>query len=114
MPALHEHSAAPASVSASPRAVQSKSDMIKPSPLNPQLSTVTIAILTAGRDRPYALGLSSALISQGLTLDVIGSDEVDGPELHNNPKVTLLKLRDQRRNAGPLQKMTRVLAYYLR
>jgi glycosyltransferase involved in cell wall biosynthesis len=75
---------------------------------------VTVSLLTAGRDRPYALGLASALISQGLTFDFIGSDEVDSPELHGHPLVNYLNLRNQRADAGLLQKMTRVLVYYFR
>ena len=81
---------------------------------NPGVSASRIALLTAGRDRPYALGLASALISQGQTLDFIGSDIVDSPELHNHPQVTYLNLRNQRVDAGMLQKMTRVLVYYFR
>jgi D-inositol-3-phosphate glycosyltransferase len=73
-----------------------------------------IAVLTAGRDKPYALGLTSALISQGHTFDLVGGDGVDSPELHGNPQVTYLNLRDQRADAGGLQKMTRVMVYYLR
>jgi len=73
-----------------------------------------VALLTAGRDKPYALGLASALISQGLVFDFIGSDIVDGPELHGNPRVTFLNLRRQRVDAGLWQKMTRVFVYYFR
>jgi glycosyltransferase involved in cell wall biosynthesis len=73
-----------------------------------------IALLTAGRDKPYALGLASALISLGQSFDFIGSDEVDGPELHGNPQVNYLNFRNQRSDAGSLQKMTRVIVYYLR
>ena len=71
-------------------------------------------MLTAGRDKPYALGLASALIFQGVSFDFIGGDGMDSPELHGNPQVTYLKLRNQRVNAGLLQKITRVLVYYFR
>ena len=73
-----------------------------------------VAVLTAGRDKPYALGLASALIFQGVSFDFIGGDGMDSPELHGNPQVTYLKLRNQRVNAGLLQKITRVLVYYFR
>ncbi len=73
-----------------------------------------ISLLTAGRDRHYALGLASALITQGVFFDFIGSSGVDEPELHGNPQVNYLNLRDQRENVNLLQKMTRVLAYYFR
>jgi D-inositol-3-phosphate glycosyltransferase len=74
----------------------------------------TIAVLTAGRDKPYALGLASALMAQGLAFDFIGSDAVDSPELHGNPQVNYLNLRNQRADAGLLQKMARVMVYYCR
>jgi glycosyltransferase involved in cell wall biosynthesis len=73
-----------------------------------------VAILTAGRDRPYALGLASALISSKIPFDYIASDGVDGPELHDNSCVRVLKFRDQREDAGWLEKVTRVLVYYWR
>ncbi len=74
-----------------------------------------IALLTGGGDKPYALGLASSLISQGVACDFIGSDEVDGPELHQSPLVRCLNLRgDQRANVGMLRKVLRVLIYYVR
>lgn len=74
-----------------------------------------IGLLTGGGDKPYALGLASALISQGIFLDFIGSDEVNGPELHNTPLVNFLNLRgDQRNDASPIRKVLRMLAYYAR
>ena len=62
----------------------------------------TWALLSAGRDKPYALGLASALISQNVRLDFIGSDEVDSPELRANPNARFLRLRDQRPDATRL------------
>ena len=118
MPATHEHSRPPASGSVGqgqvPRDMQSKPDMVKPSPLNPQPSTAHAAILTASRDRPYALGLAAALMTQGVVFDFVGGDGVDSPELHGHPQVTFLNLRNQREDAGLWQKTTRVLVYYLR
>lgn len=74
-----------------------------------------ISLLTAGRDRPYALGLATALAAAGVSFDFIGSDEVDGPELHGNPKINFLNLRgDQRTDVGLLKKISRVLRYYFR
>lgn len=78
-------------------------------------TAIHVAVLTAGRDKPYALGLAAALIEQGVGLDFIGSDEVNAPELHGTPLVNFLNLRgDQSLAAGPVQKITRVLAYYWR
>lgn len=73
-----------------------------------------VAILTAGRDRPYALGLASALIAHKIVFDYVGSDAVDSPELHGNFYCRVLKLRDQRENASRMAKITRVLVYYWR
>jgi glycosyltransferase involved in cell wall biosynthesis len=74
-----------------------------------------ISLLTAGRDRPYALGLAAALAVAGAQFDFIGSNEVDSPELHTSPQIHYLNLRgDQSVNAGALKKTGRVLAYYFR
>jgi glycosyltransferase involved in cell wall biosynthesis len=74
-----------------------------------------IALLTAGRDRPYALGMASALAAAGAQFDFIGSDEVDSPELHQSPQIRFLNLRgEQSVDASLPQKMARVLAYYTR
>jgi glycosyltransferase involved in cell wall biosynthesis len=78
-------------------------------------TTNQISLLTAGRDRPYALGLAAALASAGVNFDFIGSDAVDNPELHNSPQIYFLNLRgDQSVDAGMLKKVFRVLAYYFR
>ena len=46
----------------------------------------TIGLLTGGQDRHYAVGLGMALMAQDLALEVIGSDEIDGPEFQGNPR----------------------------
>jgi D-inositol-3-phosphate glycosyltransferase len=72
-----------------------------------------VAILTGGGDKPYALGLASTLIERGVKFDFIGSDEVNGPELHNAPGVAVLNLRgNQRPDASAWKKIARVLKYY--
>ncbi len=72
-----------------------------------------VSVLTGGADKPYALGLAGSLASQGIVLDFIGSDEIDGPQLHDTPKVNFLNLRgDQRSAVGRLAKARRVLKYY--
>ena len=83
--------------------------------LNSQPSTkYHVALLTAGRDKPYALGLASALISQDVSFDFIGSDELAVPELCNDAHVRFLNFRDQRLGASRTAKVLRVLAYYWR
>ena len=74
-----------------------------------------ISVLTAGRDRPYALGLAAALTAAGVPFDFVGSNEVDSPELHTSPQVRFLNLRgDQSKEAGLVSKVVRVLTYYFR
>ncbi|HEV2329075.1 MAG TPA: glycosyltransferase family 4 protein [Verrucomicrobiae bacterium] len=73
-----------------------------------------VAVLTAGRDKPYALGLASALMAQGETFDFLGSDIVDSPDLHEKREVNFLNLRNQQAEAGLFQKIFRILVYYVR
>ena len=74
-----------------------------------------VALLTGGSDRPYALGLATALVSNGVNLDFIGSDQLDSPELHNSPRLNFLNLRgDQRGDASLTRKASRILIYYAR
>jgi glycosyltransferase involved in cell wall biosynthesis len=78
---------------------------------NPKSS---VALLTGGADRPYAFGLATALMSKGLALDLIGNNELDGPEFHNAPSVKFLNLRgNQRPDAALGTKISRVLSYYV-
>jgi len=79
---------------------------------NPALS---VALLTGGGDKPYALGMAAALTSVGMHVDFIGSDDLRVPELLSNPRVNFLNLRgDQRYDAKPAEKVLRVVRYYVR
>ncbi|MGH7950542.1 MAG: glycosyltransferase family 4 protein [Limisphaerales bacterium] len=74
-----------------------------------------VAILTAGRDKPYALGLAESLAAAGENLDFICGDEFGDAEFRENPNVNVLNLRgDQRIEAGMMSKISRVLIYYWR
>ena len=74
-----------------------------------------VGLLTGGIDKPYAFGLAMALVSKGVRLDFIGSDEVDSPELHASPNLRFLNLRgDQREEASLSRKIARILTYYAR
>jgi glycosyltransferase involved in cell wall biosynthesis len=76
---------------------------------------VRIALLTGGGDKPYALGMAAALTSVGIHVDFIGSDDLNVPELLNDPLVNFLNLRgDQRPEASRMAKALRVLSYYVR
>jgi glycosyltransferase involved in cell wall biosynthesis len=74
-----------------------------------------VSLLTGGGDKPYALGLAAALTSEGISVDFIGSDDLNVPELVTNPRVSFLNLRgDQNPGANPLAKALRVLNYYIK
>ena len=72
-----------------------------------------ISVLTGGKDPHYSSGLVSALGAAGVKLDLIGGNEFE--IFPWPPEIRLLNLRgDQRKNAGLLDKMRRVLIYYFR
>jgi D-inositol-3-phosphate glycosyltransferase len=76
---------------------------------------IGVGLLTGCQDRPYAFGLATSLASKGVRLDVIGSDEVDSPEMHSTPKLRFLKLRgNQRQVAGAAHRLSNLLMYYAR
>jgi D-inositol-3-phosphate glycosyltransferase len=72
-----------------------------------------VGLFTGGRDRPYAVGLVKALMSQGLRLHVVGGDELDCPEIQPNSRLNLINLHGASRpDSSHLWKALRVLAYY--
>jgi glycosyltransferase involved in cell wall biosynthesis len=83
------------------------------SSLHPQ--TLRVTLLTGGGDKPYALGVAAALTSEGISIDFIGSDDLNVPELLTNSRVDFFNLRgDQNPDAGSTRKLARVLTYYWR
>lgn len=78
-------------------------------------AAIALGLFTGGQDRPYALGLAMALVGKGVSLDIIGSDEVDSPEFHSTPQVKFLNLRgNQQGGVGLTKKVSRLLGYYWR
>jgi glycosyltransferase involved in cell wall biosynthesis len=76
---------------------------------------IEIGLLTGCQDRPYVFGLSTALALKNVSVDVIGSDEVDGPEMHTTPQLHFLNMRKSRRQkVNPARKVSRLLVYYFR
>jgi D-inositol-3-phosphate glycosyltransferase len=76
---------------------------------------ISVALLTAGIDKHYAYGLATALGSREAVMDLIGSDELEGPELRGIPGANFLNLRgDQRPEAKIIAKIFRVSRYYAR
>lgn len=78
-------------------------------------ASVRVCLLTGGDDRPYALGMASALVGQGIGVDFVGSDKLNAPELHRSPLINFLNLRGGQSESAPLRrKVVRILAYYAR
>jgi len=85
------------------------------SQISNQQSGISVALLTGGGDKPYALGMAEALTAAGISIDFIGSNDLNVPELINNPRVRFLNLRgDQQVEASLPAKMLRVLRYYVK
>jgi len=80
----------------------------------PVQADLQVGLLTGGQDRHYAFGLATALISRNVSLDVIGSDLVDGPEMHGTPRLRFLNLQGSMQNAGVGTRLKKVLALYAR
>ncbi len=76
---------------------------------------IEVALLTGGIDRPYVIGLSQALTSKGICLEVIGSDKLDGPEMRNAPGLHFMNLQQfPPRNASFARRALAILAFYFR
>lgn len=83
------------------------------SPVVGEDTHLEVALLTGGGDRPYAVGLATSLVSQGMSVDFIGSDDLAVPELVKQPRLRFLNLRgDQSANAPLIRKVVRVVIYY--
>jgi D-inositol-3-phosphate glycosyltransferase len=78
-------------------------------------SILHVALLTGGSDKPYALGIATALSSARVSVDFIGSDELDVAELDKLPQLRFLNLRgDQNQKVSFRRKIRRVMRYYWR
>jgi D-inositol-3-phosphate glycosyltransferase len=76
---------------------------------------VSISLLTGGSDRPYVFGLCKVLLSIGVHIELIGSDELIFPEFEREPALKFLNLRgSQKANASVLAKILRILVYYFK
>ncbi len=72
---------------------------------------IKIGLMTACRDRHYAVGLAVALISEGVHVDFVGGDEIDSPELHATPGLRFLNLR-RKLGDNTAEKLWELLFYY--
>lgn len=72
-----------------------------------------ISYLTAGKDRPYVLGLTSALVKKNIEVEFVGNNIMKNEKALNNPLVRYYNLRgDQSCNASSIAKVIRVASYY--
>jgi glycosyltransferase involved in cell wall biosynthesis len=72
-----------------------------------------VALFTGGFDKPYASGFTTALASSCAFVDVIGSNDIDGPEMHGNPSIRFLSLMSSQDNASLFIRMVLVLRNYV-
>jgi glycosyltransferase involved in cell wall biosynthesis len=79
-----------------------------------ELAVPRVAVLTGGQDRHYAYGLTTALIDQGLRLDVLGNDSVDGPEMHSAAGLKFLYIYGHKPKRGFFAKIRNLVTTYLR
>jgi glycosyltransferase involved in cell wall biosynthesis len=78
------------------------------------LSDFAIGLLTGCKDRPYVFGLATALAANNISTDVIGSDDLDFPELHNSPNLHFLNFRGGQNPKAPFaKKLSDLLVYYI-
>jgi len=76
---------------------------------------MTVSVLTGCADKPYALGLTAALMGERVGMDLVGGDELDTPLVQGSPLVNFLNLRgDQSARASFATKASRILWYYWR
>lgn len=81
----------------------------------PNSAEIGIGLLTGCQDRPYAFELTMALASRGVHVDVIGSDEIDSPELHTTSNVSFLNFRGSHdTRLSFTKKLWKLLVYYAR
>lgn len=77
-------------------------------------SDIEVSLLTGGTDRHYVFGLSTALVSRGVRVEVVGSDIVDGPEMHTTPSLTFLNLHGSMLRVSFRAKLSRLMLFYFR
>ena len=74
-----------------------------------------VALLTAGKDQPYALGLLNALQGKPVHVEFIGNDAIAGSDIVRASCVDFYNLvGNQDARASRREKVLRVLTYYIR
>ena len=77
--------------------------------------SIAVSLLTGGSDRPYVFGLTTSLVAQGATLDLIGSDELEFPEFGGCSAIRSLNFRGGTQSDSSFrEKVLRILVYYIK
>jgi len=84
-----------------------------PDTIVPAHHDLEVALLTGCKDRPYAFGLATALASNDVAVEFVGSDALDSPELHTTRKLQFLSL-DGRKKASTFARACQLPVYYAR
>src|SRR5580704_13696272 len=93
----------------------SKEAEVQSQPMPNSSLPIEIGLLTGCQDRPYAFGLAMALVSKGVDVDVIGSDDIDSPGLHVTPNLRFLNFRgNQHKSTNVAEKLWELAIYYAR
>ena len=79
--------------------------------IHASLRGVEIGLLTGCKDRPYVFGLATALGSREVPTDIIGSDDLDSPELHT-ANLHFLNFRGSQNPKTPFAKRLLDLCVY--
>lgn len=76
---------------------------------------IQVGLLTGCQDRPYAYGLAMALVAKEIRVELIGSDEIDSPELHRTSGLRFFSLRGRlKQHDGIAGKLWIFAGYYAR
>lgn len=76
-------------------------------------SNLEVGLLTGCKDRPYVFGMATALGAKNVKTDIIGSDDLDDPQLRTMPSVRFLNLRgNQDQKESFIKKLSKLVAYY--
>src|SRR5688572_19708207 len=77
--------------------------------------TLDVALLSAGWDRPYTFGLTTALVKAGVRVELIAGNDLSARDFNHPPSLTMLNLRESSQPEDPfVAKAQRLLGYYFR
>jgi len=83
--------------------------------MSAETSNCKVTLLTGGGDKPYAIGITEALLAENIAIDFVGSDDLECPALRNRSGLAFLNLRGSQDPQAPSGvKLRRIIKYYLR